>query len=126
MRSAPHRGGPAQLAVPARPADRRVRPHSQPGDRLTSATPRSRGFRMPAEWEPHEATWIAWPHNRDDWPARFAPIPWVFGEIVRKLCRVERVRILVENHVMEDLACRVLRRYGVDMDAIEFFYCPTN
>ena len=40
---------------------------------------------MPAEWEPHEATWIAWPHNREDWPGRFAPIPWVYGEIVRKL-----------------------------------------
>ena len=52
-------------------------------------------FRMPAEWEPHEATWIAWPHNRDDWPGRFAPIPWVYAEIVRKLSRVERVRILV-------------------------------
>ena len=43
---------------------------------------------MPAEWEPHEATWIAWPHNRSDWPGRFAPIPWVYGEIVRKLSRV--------------------------------------
>ena len=40
---------------------------------------------MPAEWEPHEATWIAWPHNREDWPGRFAPIPWVYGEIVRNL-----------------------------------------
>ena len=52
---------------------------------------------MPAEWEPHEATWIAWPHNREDWPGRFAPIPWVYGEIVRKLARVERVRILVRR-----------------------------
>ena len=52
---------------------------------------------MPAEWEPHEATWIAWPHNRDDWPGRFAPIPWVYGEIVRKLSRVEKVRILVSG-----------------------------
>ena len=60
-------------------------------------TPRALGFRMPAEWEPHEATWIAWPHNRDDWPGRFAPIPWVYAEIVRKLTRVEQVRILVEE-----------------------------
>ena len=81
---------------------------------------------MPAEWEPHEATWIAWLHNCDDWPARFAPIPWVFGEIARKLCRVERVRILVENRVMEDLARRVLRRCGVEMEAVEFFTCSTN
>ena len=60
-------------------------------------TPRALGFRMPAEWEPHEATWIAWPHNATDWPGSFAPIPWVYGEIVRKLARVERVRILVQT-----------------------------
>ncbi|HUA60525.1 MAG TPA: agmatine deiminase family protein, partial [Verrucomicrobiae bacterium] len=52
---------------------------------------------MPAEWERHEATWIAWPHNHADWPGRFAPIPWVYGEIVRKLSGVERVRILVRD-----------------------------
>ena len=81
---------------------------------------------MPAEWEPHEATWIAWPHNREDWPGRFAPIPWVYGEIVRKLSRVERVRILVKNRAMEAQARRVLRRAGAKMDAIEFFTCATN
>ena len=50
---------------------------------------------MPAEWEPHEATWLAWPHHRSDWPGKFAPIPWVYGEIVRQLAPGERVRILV-------------------------------
>ena len=53
-------------------------------------------------------------------------VAWVFGEIARKLCRVERVRILVENRVMEDLARRVLRRCGVEMEAVEFFTCSTN
>ena len=46
---------------------------------------------MPAEWEPHAATWLAWPHNRTDWPGKFAAIPWVYAEIVRHLARVERV-----------------------------------
>ena len=50
-----------------------------------AATPAQQGYRMPAEWENHEATWIAWPHNANDWPDRFAPIPWVYAEIVRKL-----------------------------------------
>ena len=63
---------------------------------------------MPAEWEPHEATWMAWPHNREDWPGRFAPIPWVYGEIVRKLAGVERVRILVESPALETQARRIL------------------
>ena len=56
-----------------------------------------RVFRMPAEWEPHEATWIAWPHKQSDWPGKFAPIPWVYAEIVRKLAPGESVRILVRG-----------------------------
>ena len=75
-------------------------------------SPRALGFRMPAEWEPHEATWIAWPHNREDWPGRFAPIPWVYGEIVCKLAKVERVRILVENGGEEQGARRIHSRPG--------------
>ena len=86
--------------------DRRIDaygPITQPVSHVStdSHSPRALGFRMPAEWEPHEATWIAWPHNEDDWPGRFAPIPWVYGEIVRKLSAVERVQILVHN---EDFA----------------------
>jgi agmatine deiminase len=81
---------------------------------------------MPAEWEPHEATWIAWPHNRDDWPGRFAPIPWVYGEIVRKLSRVEKVRILVEGRGLAEQARRLLRKVGAHLEAVEFFACPTN
>ncbi len=93
---------------------------------MRAAHPRGNGFRMPAEWEPHEATWIAWPHNREDWPGRFAPIPWVYGEIVRKLSAVEKVRILVRDRGLALQARRVLRQVGAAMDAVEFFECPTN
>jgi agmatine deiminase len=89
-------------------------------------TPRALGFRMPAEWEPHEATWIAWPHNRDDWPGRFAPIPWVYAEIVRKLARVERVRILIADRAAEQAARRVLGKTGANLAAVEFFHAPTD
>jgi agmatine deiminase len=89
-------------------------------------TPRELGFRMPAEWSPHEATWIAWPHHRDDWPGRFAPIPWVYAEIVRKLARTERVRILVQDQREKQSARRVLGKAGADLAAIEFFTCPTD
>ena len=51
---------------------------------------RSFTFRMPAEWEPHAATWLAWPHIEDDWPGNFEPIPWVYAEIIRNLARHER------------------------------------
>jgi agmatine deiminase len=83
-------------------------------------------FRMPAEWEPHEATWLAWPHNREDWPGRFQPIPWVYGEIVRKLSRVERVRILVDHRAIQEQALRVLRLVGANLDAVDFYVCTTN
>ncbi len=81
---------------------------------------------MPAEWEPHEATWLAWPHERSDWPGKFAPIQWVYGDIVKKLARVERVRILVENAALEKSARRVLAKCAADMSAVEFFRWPTN
>ncbi len=89
-------------------------------------TPRALGFRMPAEWEPHEATWIAWPHNRDDWPGRFAPIPWVYAEIVRKLAPVERVRILVDGLASEQAARRILRKADANLAAVDFFHAPTD
>jgi agmatine deiminase len=83
-------------------------------------------FRMPAEWEPHLATWIAWPHNREDWPGRFTPIPWVYGEIVRKLAAVERVRILVRDPAVAVQARRVLEKVGANLDAVEFVARETD
>ena len=62
-------------------------------------TPREHGYRMPAEWHKHAATWIAWPHNANDWPGKFQAIPWVYADIVRHLSRVEDVHILVNDAV---------------------------
>jgi agmatine deiminase len=81
---------------------------------------------MPAEWEPHEATWLAWPHEKSDWPGKFAPIPWLYGEIVRHLSRVERVRILVQDRGAEEAARRILKKCHADLAAVEFFHHPTN
>jgi len=81
---------------------------------------------MPAEWEPHQATWLAWPHERTDWPGKFAPIPWIYGDIVRRLARVEKVRILVEDTALEKNARRVLAKCDVNLDNVEFFRHPTN
>lgn len=93
---------------------------------MNTATPRELGFRMPAEWEPHAATWIAWPHNKEDWPGRFSPIPWVYCEIVRKLSRVETVRILIESEEAIQRASRMLRKSGADLANVEFFVVPTD
>lgn len=81
---------------------------------------------MPAEWEPHEATWIAWPHEVTDWPGKFAPIPHVYCEIVRHLSQVETVRILVESRALESRARTMLKRAGAHLPAVEFFVIPTD
>jgi agmatine deiminase len=81
---------------------------------------------MPAEWERHEATWLVWPHKLSDWPRKFAPIPWVYAEIVRKLAPGEIVRILVQSKTHEDGARRVLARVGVDLSRVEFLRFPTD
>jgi len=83
-------------------------------------------FRMPAEWEPHEATWLAWPHETSDWPGKFEPIPWIYGEIVRILSRVERVRILVQDNELEQQARSVLTKCHADLAAVEFFQVETD
>ncbi len=91
---------------------------------------------MPAEWEPHAATWIAWPHNRTDWPGKFATVPWVYAEIVRNLSRVERVNILVNDAASEASArnvlvtADVLGNDSIDPGApsgnVDFWHLPTN
>src|SRR5437667_10624678 len=96
------------------------------GKPIMSTVPSRLGFRMPAEWEPHEATWIAWPHNKDDWPGKFGCIPWVYGEIVRHLHQGERVRILVNGRRTEEQAREILQIEGVDLGRIDFFRVPTN
>jgi agmatine deiminase len=81
---------------------------------------------MPAEWEPHAATWIAWPHNTADWPGKFQPIPWVYAEIVRHLSRVEDVHILVNDLAAERRATSILRRGGANLARLLFHHWPTD
>ncbi|HEY2902264.1 MAG TPA: agmatine deiminase family protein [Polyangia bacterium] len=93
---------------------------------MTVSTPSALGYRMPAEWEPHEATWLAWPHERRDWPGKLSPIPWVYGEVVRHLSPGERVRILVKDAAMERKARALLLRVGVELGQLDFFRIPTD
>jgi agmatine deiminase len=83
-------------------------------------------LRMPAEWEPHDATWLAWPHYRDDWPGKFEPIPWVYAEIIRNLSRHERVDLIVNDAASEKRARKVLDRANALSDNIRFHCWPTN
>jgi agmatine deiminase len=77
-------------------------------------------YRMPAEWARHSATWIAWPHNPEDWPKKFQPIPWVYCEIVRWLSSVEDVHILVNDAAAEKRAYGMLKRQGANLARLHF------
>jgi agmatine deiminase len=90
------------------------------------ATPRALGYRMPAEWEPHTATWLAWPHNRSDWPGKFESIPLVFADIIRSLVQGEDVNLIVASAREKQTAQEVLRRSHVDLKRLKFHIWPTN
>jgi len=95
-------------------------------ERPPTATPRDLGYRMPAEWEAHEATWLAWPHNAEDWPGKFQAIPWLYAEIVRLLAAKELVHILVDDLKAHRRAEGILGRAGANLDQVNFHAWPTD
>jgi agmatine deiminase len=82
--------------------------------------------RFPAEWEPHAATWIAWPFYEPDWPGKLEPIPWVYAEIVRVLHRHERVEILCSDADVRESARARLDSHGVEPSGYRFHIVPTD
>lgn len=86
-----------------------------------------RSYRLPAEWEPHEATWIAWPTNRANWPGKFHPIPLVFAEMIRKLTDTmeERVHLIVPPATNELRLLRFLSRAHA-RTGVRLYYIPTD
>jgi agmatine deiminase len=88
--------------------------------------PSALGYRMPAEWEPHTSTWLAWPHFRGDWPGKFEPIPWVYAEIIRNLARHERVDLIVSNVSEETKARAILEKADALSDNIHFHHWRTD
>ncbi len=83
-------------------------------------------YRLPAEWEHHEATWIGWPNNKEDWPGKFQPVAWVYGEIVRFISRGEKVRIIIQSKQHQKKAEAVLKSVNADLTNIEFFKLETD
>jgi agmatine deiminase len=81
---------------------------------------------MPAEWELHAATWLAWPHYKGDWPGKFEPIPWVYAEIIRHLARHERVELIVNDSSSEKRARKTLGLANALSDNIRFHRWPTD
>jgi agmatine deiminase len=103
-----------------------AKPLPRDSSNTLTATPAALGYRMPAEWEPHAATWLAWPHFHGDWPGKFEPIPWVYAEIIRYLARHERVELIVNDSSAARQARRVLERADAPSHNIRFHRWPTN
>ena len=108
-------------------------PHSvRSRRRVTPSTPASAptafelGYRMPAEWEPHAATWLAWPHEPTDWPGKFESVPWVFAEVIKNLTLGERVRLLVSGKRMQKEASLQLEKSQVDLRLVDFIEAATD
>jgi agmatine deiminase len=94
---------------------------------MTPETPRQLGFRMPAEWEPQDATWLAWPHNRDTWAEHgIADVRRVYCETIRVLGSGQRIHLLVNDENAEAAARDTLIDAGVDLTPVTFFRIPTR
>jgi agmatine deiminase len=89
-------------------------------------TPEMLGFSMAAEWEPHAATWLAWPHNKTDWPGKIAPISWVYGEMIRKIAPGETVKLLIPSRKHEASVRRLLKKVGVPPRHVQLVVLPTD
>jgi agmatine deiminase len=88
--------------------------------------PRQMGYRLPAEWEPHAATWLTWPHKEESWPGMFEPIPEVYAQIIASLSPSEPVNLIVMDEDMEATAREKLRAAGALLENINFHTIPTN
>jgi agmatine deiminase len=88
-------------------------------------TPAALGFRMPAEWEPQEAVWLSWPHNRETWHGSFRPIPGIFAELAAQISLREKVRINLSSRLIPG-ARSLIERAGGRMEGVEFYRHPTN
>lgn len=89
-------------------------------------TPKELGYTFPAEFEPHLATWLSWPHKEASWPGKINSIFPSYAAFIKKLTEGELVRINVADRVMKDFATNLLVIHGVNMDKVEFYFHQTN
>lgn len=88
--------------------------------------PHQNGFHFPAEWHPHKATWLSWPHKEESWPGKIDLIYPKYCEFIKVISDGELVRINVSGEQMAAFAKQQLQAAGVDLKRIEFFEFPTN
>lgn len=77
-------------------------------------------LRWPAEWEPHQGIWVAWPHNAEDWPERFEPIPWMYADFLKKLSKFEHLHIIAQKYLRPDMLA-IFQRVGLEPEAFSLY-----
>ena len=93
---------------------------------MTSTTPKEHGYFFPAEFHPHVATWLSWPHKEASWPGKIFSIYPYYSQFIKELTTGEDVRINVKDQEMKDFAVKCLEQAGVDQGRVQFFFHPTN
>lgn len=91
-----------------------------------SLTPKQLGYRFPAEFWPHVATWLSWPHKEASWPGKIHSIYPYYARFIKELTKGEKVNINVNDQAMKDFALKYLQEANADISQIDFFYHPTN
>jgi agmatine deiminase len=89
-------------------------------------TPHQLGYYFPAEFAPHEATWLSWPHKEASWPGKIQTIYKPYAQFIKAVAAGEKVRINVNDEEMRSFAEHVLSKENVNMHQVEFFFHPTN
>lgn len=89
-------------------------------------SPKELGYYFPAEFAPHEATWLSWPHKEASWPGKINTIFSYYAEFVKELAKGEIVRINVADEAMKAFATGHLEKAGTDLSRVEFYFHPTN
>ena len=83
-------------------------------------------FRMPAEWEKQDSTWLAWPHNKNDWPGLFAKIPDVFREIISSISKYQKVNLLVQDRAQVKKIQKYLNQKNIRLSNVHIHVIQTN
>ncbi len=93
---------------------------------MTHPTPKELGYYFPAEFAPHVATWLSWPHKEASWPGKIHTIYPYYTQFIKELTKSEKVNINVNDQPMKDFAIQQLQMIDTDLSKIEFFFHPTN
>ena len=92
----------------------------------TTQFPKDLGYRFPAEWEEHEATWLSWPHKEESWPDRIQLIYPAYAQFIAELTKGEKVRINVKDEAMKAFALSHIEKTDADLSQVEFYFFETN